>query len=114
MRDGRHDARAAYLEDDVLENRRHLLCGEFECDSKTRRLARITKDVLILFLVDLDDDAVGPVFLVSPLSFPRLPKVDAALNILHECVMRVYLETELPQIIELLGLGPGHCLARLC
>src|SRR3989344_8568459 len=114
MCDGRHDARAAYLKDDVFEYRRHLLGGKFEGNGEARSLARVAEHVLIPLFVDLYNDAVGPVLLMSPLSLPRLPIGDASLDILRANVMRIYLEAEIAQIIQLFGLGLRYHLARLC
>src|SRR3989344_983119 len=91
MCDGRHDARAAYLKYDVFEHRRHLLGGKFEGKGEARSLARVAEHVLIPLFVDLYNDAVGPVLLMSPLSLPRLPIGDASLDILRANVMRIYL-----------------------
>src|SRR3989338_761657 len=133
MCDGRHDARAAYLEDDVFEYRRHLLGGKFEGDGEARSLARVAEHVLIPLFIYLYDDAVRPIVFFALLSrrsptlrrrgrdpdplasgFPSFPIADTSLNIFRMYVMRVYIETELPHIIQFFCLSERHHLACLC
>src|SRR3989344_209844 len=105
MGDRRDDTGAPHLKCDAFENGRRLLGGKFECDRKTRCLAGIPEGLLERTLIYLYNDAVYPILLMSPLALPLFPIGNYFVNIVYDFVMRIYFETKLPQIFELLGLA---------
>src|SRR3989338_8702986 len=114
MRNGGKDAGTSDLQYDIFQYRRHLFCGEFECDGKTRCLAGVAKHFFVLLLVHFHHDAVKPVLLMASFPLPFLPETDRVFYGVRFGVVRIYLKAEFAQVFELLRLRLGEFFARLC
>src|SRR3989344_8498511 len=113
MRDWREHSSATDLQYDILDDGRRLLGWEFESNREAWRFPRESKCLLVFPLIYFDYDAVHPIILRTTFILPLFPIFDDLFYIPRLFVMRIYLESQFPQIAELFFLRLRKPLGRL-